>query len=141
MMNMTFTRTATLLTTLTAAVMLSACGQSRLPVGAAQMPTQMQRMSTPQFQADQQVMVRFRPGASRTAIQQFGARFQLQTVNFLPELNVYVMRFRQPLASQSAFQTAVSRMSQDPAIALVEINQRIEVAPVVNDMYISPILN
>lgn len=140
MMNATFTRTATLLTTLTAAVMLTACGQSRMPVGT-QMPTQMQRMSAPQFQADQQVMVRFRPGASRTAIQQFGARFQLQTVNFLPELNVYVMRFRQPLASQSAFQTAVSHMSQDPAIALVEINQRIEVAPVVNDMYISPILN
>ncbi|MGE3726086.1 MAG: hypothetical protein AB7I41_11080 [Candidatus Sericytochromatia bacterium] len=128
-------KSLTLLPILSAALLLTACGQSTSLPATVSAPALVQRYQAPA--ANQQVLVRFRPDASRTALGQFNGRYGLRTVNYNSQLNVYVMEVVNPRANLGSL---ISAMSRDAAVIFAEINQQIKVSPVV-DMQVKPILN
>lgn len=124
----------TLLPMMTTALLLTACGQTTTALPATvNAPALVQRYQAPN--ANQQVLVRFRPDASRTALGQFNSRYGLRIVNYNAQLNVYVMEVVNPRANLSSL---VNAMSKDSAVIFAEVNQQVKVTPVV-DMQVKPI--
>ncbi|PKL77251.1 MAG: hypothetical protein CVV27_06135 [Candidatus Melainabacteria bacterium HGW-Melainabacteria-1] len=125
---------------LSSALALSACGRTQIP--SATFHSLPRTVNTQVAkQAPVQLIVRFRKDASRTALQAFSHKYQLQTLNYLPQIDAYIMTLRAPLAGQAQLQAMLGRMQQESVAALVEINHEIQVAPVNYDMTISPIFN
>jgi hypothetical protein len=124
----------TLLPILTSALLLTACGQTSLLPNSATAPALVQRAQAP---TGNQLAIRFRSEANRTAIMQFNSRYGLQTLSYNAQLNVYLMT---PVNPRINVNSLLRSMGQDPAVAFAEVNHTITVRPVV-DMQISPILN
>lgn len=121
------------------AILLSACGRGEMPSTAYRsLPTQVRAQSVA-TKAPVQLIVRFNKNVSRTALQAFNQKYQLQTINYLPQIDAYIMTPKAPIASQAALQAMVGSMQQEPVAALVELNAEIQVAPVNPEMSISPI--
>lgn len=122
----------TLLAT-SAILSMTACGQT---------PQMIQPMTpAPQLQvqvkATPKLLVRFKPDAHRMSIQIFQERFGLHIVDYVPQLNVYVMT---TILRGAPLSQAIAAMQNDPVIDLVEENQSVQVGPVYDDMRISPII-
>ncbi|MEZ0373082.1 MAG: hypothetical protein ACAI44_28585 [Candidatus Sericytochromatia bacterium] len=128
----------TLTTILATAMMMSACGRAQVP-GAA-FHSQPTRVVSAQDAGPVQLIVRFNKNVTRMALQAFNQKYQLRTVNYLSQLDAYIMVPRAPLASQAALQAMISHMQQEPVANLVEINHEIQVAPVPYDMSTMPVL-
>lgn len=136
MMIRKFFATALILST---AISLSACGRAQLPTASY---TTLPRTVKAQAQnAPVQLIVRFRPDASRMAMQSFNQKYQLQTVSYIANLNAYVMTLRNPVSSQAALKSMVSSMQQEGVATLVEVNHEMQAGPVTGEMYISPIIS
>ena len=119
------------------AMMMSACGRTNLPVTYRSLP-QTVNAQTAQSKPVQ-LIVRFNQNVSRMALQAFNQKYNLQTVNYIPQLNAYVMSVRSTITSQAALTAMVTRMQQEPVTAMVEVNHEIMVAPIDYDMTIQPI--
>ncbi len=128
-------KSLTILPIITAALLLTACGQSTSMPASVTAPALVQRYQAPA--ANAQVLVRFRPEATRTALGQFNSRYGLRISHFNSQLNVYVMDVVNPRANLNSM---ISAMSRDAAVIFAEINQEIKVSPVV-DMQVKPIFN
>jgi len=124
---------------LAASSVLTACGQSTMP---AQMVLPQQSFQSQNTQVHQQeLIVRFSPEASRHELFNFNQKYGLQTKGFIEGLNAYVVGLRQPLSNQNAFRSLISQMSSESVTTMVEVNQRVQVAPVPYDMMITPIFS
>lgn len=117
------------------ALLLSACGHSQTP--AMMNAPQMFRMQ--QAAAPQELLVRFTPAASRHDIEVFSVRYGLQVQRLVPEMGVYVMR--SAVAHQAQLQALMLQLRSDRLTMMVEVNERMTVGPVPQDMYTSPIFN
>jgi hypothetical protein len=124
----------TLLPLFSAALLMTACGQSTSIPTSVSAPALVRSYQAP---INQQIMVRFRPEATRTALMQFNNRYGMRTVRFNTELNVFVMESVNPRANIT---TLINAMSKDPSVMFAEVNQQIQVNPVV-DMQVKPIFN
>lgn len=122
---------------LSAALALSACGRSAMPnTSYHSLPQTVKSQSVRQAT---QLIVRFQPNATRLAMQNFNQKYQLQTVNYLPQLNAYVMNMRAAVSSQAALQAMLNSMQSEAVTSLVEINHEIQVAPVNYDVTTMPV--
>ncbi len=122
------------------AILLSACGRAEMPSTAYRsLPTMVSTQGV--AKAPVQLLVRFNKNVSRTALQAFNQKYQLQTVNYLPQIDAYVMSPKAAISSQAALQALVGSMKKEAVAALVEVNAEIQVAPVHPEMSISPIFN
>jgi predicted small lipoprotein YifL/uncharacterized protein with GYD domain len=118
-------RTVLTLSTLMMLTSLTACGRSALPT-SVMMPMQAQSMS--QTQQAQELVVRFKAGMSRAALNEFHAKYGTRTVKVLPQINAHVLAMHESIGVQV---TQVARyMQQDPMVAYVEVNGRIDLNPV-----------
>ena len=122
-----------------AVLSLNACGNAQAPGQLNSVYRQMQSQAQNKSQIQQQIVVRFRPEATRTQMQEFNGRYQLQTENFIPGINAYVMSFRNEIQNKAAMQALIAQISRDAAIAYVEANQNIQVAPVPYDLHTQPV--
>lgn len=137
MMRNLFTAT----TILSATFLLTACGRTQLPTSPYRsMPVSVRAQSSVQ-QAPVQLIVRFRKDVTRTALQEFNKKYQLQTVNYLPQLDAYMMVLRAPVTSQAALSAMVNNMQNEAVTTLVEVNHEMAVSPVRPEMSISPIIS
>lgn len=128
---------STLSLVLGTAMMMSACGRTNLPVSYRSLPQTVQAQTAQSKPV--QLIVRFNQNVSRMALQAFNQKYNLQTVNYIPQLNAYVMNVRAAITSQAALNAMVDRMQQEAVAAMVEVNHEIMVAPVNYDMTIQPI--
>ncbi|PIQ23313.1 hypothetical protein COW36_08195 [bacterium (Candidatus Blackallbacteria) CG17_big_fil_post_rev_8_21_14_2_50_48_46] len=120
---------------LSTALLMTACGQTAVLPNSASSPALVQTYQAPANIG--QIAVRFRQDASRTALGQFNSRYGLRTVNYHPQLNIYLM---EPVNPRVNISSLIRTMGQDPAVVFAEINQEIKVTPVV-DMQVKPIFN
>lgn len=114
---------------------MTACGQSPQMVQPLTLAPQIQaqHVSTPQL------LVRFKPDAHRMTIQMFQERYGLHIVDYIPQLNVYVMKTT--ILRGAPLSQTIAAMQNDPVVSHVEENQSVQVTPVYDDMRISPIIN
>lgn len=137
-MNVNFKNLVQISVLAVAAISLSACGQAQIPTNVNSVYRQMQTQT--RNQVEQQILVRFRPDASRTEMQAFNQRHNLHTDNYITGINVYVMSFRNQVQSRAEMQTVLATISRDRAVAFVEVNQNVQVAPVPYDLHTLPVL-
>lgn len=123
-----------------AAAALTACGQAPMMPAAAQVPVRAFQAQTHVQAQPQELLVRFSANVGRQELQAFNQKYALQTQSYLPELNAYVMTLTRNVQSE-ALHSLVAQMSTEPVVAMVEVNQRVSVAPVPYDVVVSPIIN
>ena len=116
-------RITTLILTGSLLSLLTACGQSTsLPNHT--MPPSFSRQSQQQVHSSRQLMVRFQQAMTKAAEAEFSAKYGLHLVNYLPELDVYIVEIDASVGLQAA--QVVSYLQKDPAVAHAEINHSIK---------------
>lgn len=119
------------LTLIAMSSLLTACGQSSLPVQNAQMPLQAQSV-----QQNREILVKFKGQMQQTDLHSFNAKFGLHTVQTLPSLNVQVMRIDDTVALP--MQKVLHYIQADQRVEYAEVNGKMKVNPEYQ-MKISPI--
>jgi predicted small lipoprotein YifL len=120
-------RTVLTLSTLMMLTSLTACGRSALPTSAMMPMASLQAQSM--NQQPQELVVRFKTGMNRATLNEFHAKYGTRTVKVLPQINAHVLVMHESIGVQV---TQVARyMQQDPMVAYVEVNGRVDLNPVI----------
>lgn len=112
----------TLLTTAAVLSTLTACGQTQMPVSAS-LPLNLPAVSTQAnipMAARPSLLVKFKPGVSSKAINEFHAKYGTHTLNVLPNINVHVIALDQAVGLQSA--QLLSYVQRDLLVEYAELN-------------------
>jgi hypothetical protein len=124
-------KTTLTLTVATLAMSLTACGNSALPT-QSQSPALVQS-----YQANRQLVVKFKASMSTAAVHEFNAKYGFRTVKVLPAINAQVVEV-DPTVGLKLTQI-VAYLQADPSVAYAEINGTMQASPM-PVMKISPIL-
>ena len=100
---------------------VNSCGRAVSPVATQfhSVPQQL-RSQNVNTQAPQ-ILVQFHSNAGRQELQNFNQKYGLQTLNYIPGINAYVMGVNQ-LASGQELQFMLANMSREAAVRTVEVN-------------------
>ena len=128
-------KTTMILSTLFAAVTLTACGQAPMP--AMQQPVRFQAQS--QAAASRQLLVKFRGQfqMSRDVVAEFDAKYGIRIGNFLPALGVYVVELAPGLEVRP--EKVAAYLQNDPMVEHAEVNYALQIQPVGPDVQLMPV--
>lgn len=113
----------TLLTTAALLSTLTACGHTQMPVSASlpmnNLPVVSAQANAP-LAARPSLLVKFKPGVSALAINEFHAKYGTHTLNVLPNINVHVIALDQAVGVQS--RQLLSYVQRDRLVEYAELN-------------------
>ncbi len=113
------TKTVFSLSILALITTFNSCGRTQAPIAPRTFAPQLHAMAAQN--TTQQVLVQFKGSAGRQQLQAFNTKYGLRTVNYLPQLDTYVLTVSHSV-SASDMRLMLSSMSRESVVRNVEMN-------------------